>query len=312
MGATEVKKYIIGEIHLLHEIPGYSAYEIAVKNGFKGTESEWLKSLIGPKGDIGTLESHSDIDAQENRVINVAEPVEKTDAATKKYVDDKRYSADDVGSIVLHRALTPIGLKDDETQYTIEQVCEAVPLWSKLILCTSKSKITDLPMAWGTLEIVKGDSNYCVARVTNSSSVSTELGAYMGRYAPNQTAKWSGWFKIDLSVVDISNDFIQSLGTGITATVKQVYKQGNIISGCIAIECSNIKANMNGALLFTVNDKYSSKLQFTLGTCYCVSANLKEITPVAGTLLGGNKWYVAGLSGDTLISVAINFTYMCK
>lgn len=26
---------------------GYSAYEIAVKNGFEGTEEEWLESLIG-------------------------------------------------------------------------------------------------------------------------------------------------------------------------------------------------------------------------------------------------------------------------
>ena len=30
---------------------GLSAYQIAVKNGFKGTETEWLQSLQGPKGD---------------------------------------------------------------------------------------------------------------------------------------------------------------------------------------------------------------------------------------------------------------------
>ena len=32
---------------------GLSAYEIAVINGFSGSESEWLKSLVGPKGDKG-------------------------------------------------------------------------------------------------------------------------------------------------------------------------------------------------------------------------------------------------------------------
>jgi len=32
---------------------GKSAYEIAVANGFKGTETEWLASLKGPKGDTG-------------------------------------------------------------------------------------------------------------------------------------------------------------------------------------------------------------------------------------------------------------------
>lgn len=30
---------------------GLSAYQVAVKNGFKGTETEWLQSLKGPKGD---------------------------------------------------------------------------------------------------------------------------------------------------------------------------------------------------------------------------------------------------------------------
>lgn len=32
---------------------GKSAYEVAVKNGFKGTEAEWLESLVGEKGDPG-------------------------------------------------------------------------------------------------------------------------------------------------------------------------------------------------------------------------------------------------------------------
>lgn len=33
--------------------PGDSAYQVAVDNGFKGTEAEWLASLKGPKGDKG-------------------------------------------------------------------------------------------------------------------------------------------------------------------------------------------------------------------------------------------------------------------
>lgn len=33
--------------------PGKSAYEIAVEQGFTGTEQEWLSSLKGPKGDQG-------------------------------------------------------------------------------------------------------------------------------------------------------------------------------------------------------------------------------------------------------------------
>lgn len=33
---------------------GYSAYEVAVQNGFVGTEEEWLDSLVGPQGEPGT------------------------------------------------------------------------------------------------------------------------------------------------------------------------------------------------------------------------------------------------------------------
>ena len=45
----------IGEIdpEALKGDPGKSAYEIAVENGFDGTESEWLASLEGPSGDDG-------------------------------------------------------------------------------------------------------------------------------------------------------------------------------------------------------------------------------------------------------------------
>lgn len=53
IGNTEVKKSLIGNIHLLKEIFGYSAYDLAVKHGFKGTEKEWLDSLKGEKGDKG-------------------------------------------------------------------------------------------------------------------------------------------------------------------------------------------------------------------------------------------------------------------
>lgn len=35
--------------------PGKSAYEVAVDNGFEGTEQEWLASLIGPEGKEGPV-----------------------------------------------------------------------------------------------------------------------------------------------------------------------------------------------------------------------------------------------------------------
>ena len=56
LGTTKVKEALAGNIHKLGLIDGYSAYELAVKNGFKGTEKEWLASLKGEKGDRGFVE----------------------------------------------------------------------------------------------------------------------------------------------------------------------------------------------------------------------------------------------------------------
>ena len=50
-----------GSINRLYELQGYSAYEVAVINGFDGTEEEWLASLRGDKGDPGEV-IHTDAD----------------------------------------------------------------------------------------------------------------------------------------------------------------------------------------------------------------------------------------------------------
>lgn len=42
-----------GSINRLHELRGYSAYEVAVLEGFEGTKEEWLASLVGPQGPQG-------------------------------------------------------------------------------------------------------------------------------------------------------------------------------------------------------------------------------------------------------------------
>lgn len=87
IGIKEVKENLIGNIHLLKKVKGYSAYDLAVNEGFKGTLQEWLKSLKGEKGDTGTLESHTEVDALGHRVVNVADPTENGDAINLKFAN---------------------------------------------------------------------------------------------------------------------------------------------------------------------------------------------------------------------------------
>lgn len=42
-------------------IAGKSAYEIAVENGFKGTEVEWLESLKGETPDLSSFYNESNL-----------------------------------------------------------------------------------------------------------------------------------------------------------------------------------------------------------------------------------------------------------
>lgn len=116
-GMTKVKKALIGNIHLLKKVSGYSAYDLAVADGFKGTLKEWLASLKGDpgytpqkgtdyndgeKGDPGTLENHSGIDALNLPIINVADPTKDTDAVNKRYADKSFVSAIKTKTVVLY------------------------------------------------------------------------------------------------------------------------------------------------------------------------------------------------------------------
>ena len=44
-GNAEQTKDLRGKLNGLHTIRGYSAYEVALINGFSGTEEEWLASM---------------------------------------------------------------------------------------------------------------------------------------------------------------------------------------------------------------------------------------------------------------------------
>ncbi len=66
-----------------------SAYAIAVKNGFEGTEEEWLASLKGEKGDKGDPGAfeEGELDLDNNRIINVADPISDGDAVNLRYAN---------------------------------------------------------------------------------------------------------------------------------------------------------------------------------------------------------------------------------
>lgn len=73
-GNAESGYTLRGKLSGLNTIHGYSAYEVAVINGFKGTEEEWLESLKGA--------SITESDKQEI-VASVLEAVKENSGAAK-------------------------------------------------------------------------------------------------------------------------------------------------------------------------------------------------------------------------------------
>lgn len=60
-------------------VPGKSAYEIAVENGFEGTEQEWLESLVGQSAGFGTpTASATSLTSGEQPTVSVSASGEDT------------------------------------------------------------------------------------------------------------------------------------------------------------------------------------------------------------------------------------------
>ena len=78
-------KTIQGTINDLKTLHGYSAYEIAVINGFEGTEEEWLESLKGANDETVATKEYV-----KNEIANINPEnidIDLSDYATKDYVD---------------------------------------------------------------------------------------------------------------------------------------------------------------------------------------------------------------------------------
>ena len=84
-----------GQLKLL-ETRGYSAYEVAVLNGYSGTEQEWLASLVGPqgpRGEEGVLSCFSTSDRPSEDLENGLVYFDTTLKKPIYYYDEKWYDA---------------------------------------------------------------------------------------------------------------------------------------------------------------------------------------------------------------------------
>lgn len=104
---------------------GASAYEIAVKNGFEGSEEEWLESLKGKDGYNGDTPNIS---------IGTVETLESGANATVTITGDTKNPVFNLGIPKGSDGYTPIKGKDyytdDDKTEIINTVLSAMPTWN--------------------------------------------------------------------------------------------------------------------------------------------------------------------------------------
>ncbi len=93
----------------LGKVVGRSAYEIAVQNGFEGTEQEWSASLKGPKGEPGKDAESYQILTSKDAVQENAEAGKLVDALVVKEV----FQSVSEGKEAIASAITDKGVQTD-------------------------------------------------------------------------------------------------------------------------------------------------------------------------------------------------------
>ena len=73
---------------------GYSAYEIALQQGFEGSKDEWLRALVGPQGETGVSVSDVRLNPDFTLTITLDDGTEFTTESIKGDKGDKGQKGD--------------------------------------------------------------------------------------------------------------------------------------------------------------------------------------------------------------------------
>lgn len=130
-----------GQLELrMHDYRGLSAYEIAVKNGFEGTEAEWLESLKGLPGADGDTLTVNNREAVDGNItvrgtdIYVQPGMAETVA---KALEKRVKTADIVDSLESADAEKPLSAAQGKTLRTM--VMPKAQAWTQMVVLAADS-----------------------------------------------------------------------------------------------------------------------------------------------------------------------------
>lgn len=115
---------------------GESAYEVAVSNGFVGTEEDWLASLVGPQGPQGEIgpagpqgPAGSDATVTAGDGITVTSGTVAVDSSVIRSSDSRLTDAREWTATTIDKAEAEAGTATTRRAFTAQRVWQAIVAW---------------------------------------------------------------------------------------------------------------------------------------------------------------------------------------
>ncbi len=241
MTDVEAREALIGEIYLPKKIYGYSAYELAVKHGFKGSEDEWLYSLNAYSIAVrnGFRGSEEDwllsLSAYGLAVRNGFE------GTLEEWISSIKGEKGEPGTMELHGDLDALGERIKNVANPVDDYDVVNKKYLEEQNSASKDYVDET--------FVKKDSqlNANSKTILNVADPENDTDAVNKKYVHDNFQLIQG--------EDISDTFISQVHTGYTVSSVKAIKQQNIISGEIEFR-GELGTDALPNFIVTINSDY--------------------------------------------------------
>lgn len=264
--------------------PGDSAYQVAVKNGFVGTEAQWLESLEGPPGPPGP---GADLTEVNQKIEDVQSDIE---AHVNQGINDAVHSLSTVNDITLYISTTGNDSNDGLTVgnplKTIQAAINKLPkiINHSVVIQPAPGTYNETVtirgfMGGGTISIL-GDTAVSDTYVLNSVAVNrTEVPVVIRGF--NMQANNAHGIDIQYSKAVIIQ-FIK------TIAIASSYNGLNSINSNVRIYGS-IMSNKNAAIYAGVNSVINSEENTGVGNTYAIISVAGSSVGKLGTQPNGSE-----------------------
>lgn len=283
-GSPKAENTLVGSVKELKSIHGKSAYEIAVLNGFEGTEQEWLESLKGEKGEKG--------ETPQNTEITDNKTTELTENSTHEQYPSAKATYDALLAQAIDIKVEPFGEGEEAPEYGgDENVTRATFAMRSTPMMASEEGITvtnylvnsnfENADGWqmGSGDSLKFENNEAV--ITASAGTILRLTQSINKDVVPQRDGDVWFVKMHIkrdTTAPLADKFpatsiALNTDSGYLKAVDKYYEESDVFYGICTL---SVDANKNMTMLANVNYTSYDTLERTVSYSKAVLVNLTE------------------------------------